>query len=105
MNPKDFIIAKKLKEKLSEVVPIVNLIVFGSRAKGDQDEYSDMDVSIEVASLDKEVKEKIYDIVWAVGFENYMVISPLIFTSYEIISTPLRSAQIVKNIIADGVRI
>ncbi len=46
MNQKDYEVAKKLKEKLSEVAPVVDLIVFGSRARGDQDEYSDMDVSV-----------------------------------------------------------
>ncbi len=46
MNQKDYEVAKKLKEKLFEVAPVVDLIVFGSRARGDQDEYSDMDVSV-----------------------------------------------------------
>lgn len=105
MNQKDYLIAKKLKEKLSDVVSVVNLFVFGSRARGDQEEYSDLDVSIEVASLDKEQKEKIYEIVWEVGFENFMVISPLIFTSNEIENSPLRSAPIVKNIFEEGVRV
>jgi len=105
MNTKDYLIAKELKEKLSEVVSVVNLFVFGSRARGDQDEYSDLDVSIEVATINKELKEKVFDIVWEVGFENFVVISPLVFTSNEIKNSPLRSAQIVKNILEDGVRI
>lgn len=105
MNTKDYLIAKELKEKLSEVVSVVNLYVFGSRARGDQDEYSDLDVSIEVASLDKELKEKVYEIIWEVAFENFVVISPLIFTSHELNNSPLRSAPIVKNIIEEGVRI
>jgi predicted nucleotidyltransferase len=105
MNKRDYLIAKELKEKLSRVVPVVNLIVFGSRAREDHDEYSDLDVSIEVASLDKELKEKLYEIIWEVGFENFTVISPLIFTSDELKNSPLRSASIVKSIIEEGVRI
>jgi predicted nucleotidyltransferase len=38
MNPKDYMAAKKLKENLSGVTSIVDIIVFGSRARGDQDE-------------------------------------------------------------------
>jgi len=102
---KDYSIARELKERLSKVASVVDIIVFGSRARGDQDEYSDMDVFIEVASLDKELKEKIYDIVWEVGFENFMVISPLICTRDEIENSPLRSAPIVKNIFEEGVRV
>jgi len=102
---KDYSIARELKERLSKVASVVEIIVFGSRARGDQDEYSDMDVFIEVASLDKELKEKIYDIVWEVGFENFMVISPLICTRDEIENSPLRSAPIVKNIFEEGIRV
>lgn len=105
MNPKDYLIAKELKKKLSNVVPVRSLIVFGSRSKGTSDEYSDMDVSIVVASLGEETKENIYDIVWEVGFENFIVISPLIFTTDEFENSPLRSAPIVKNIMNEGVRI
>ena len=105
MDKKDYLIAKELKEKLTSVVPVRSLIVFGSRSKGTSDEYSDMDVSIVVASLDEETKGKIYDIVWEVGFNNFVVISPLIFTTDEFENSPLRSAPIVKNILSEGVQI
>ena len=105
MNPKDYMVAKELKEKLSEVTSLVDLIVFGSRARGNQDEFSDLDISIIVPSLNTELKERIYEIVWEVGFENYVVISPLVFTEDEIENSALRSAPIVKNILEEGVRV
>ena len=105
MEKKDYLIARDLKRKLSEVVKVVNLIVFGSRARGDHDEYSDMDVSIEVESVDKGLKEEIADIAWEVGFENFMVISPLVFTTDEIENSPLRSSPILKSITEGGVRL
>ncbi len=105
MNPKDYLIAKELKEKLSKVVLVTSLIVFGSRAKGTQDEYSDMDVSIVVASLNEETNEKFCDLVWEVGFNNFIVISPLIFTTDELENSPLRSAPIVESIMNEGVKI
>ena len=105
MDPEDYKVAKKLKARLKEIVPVADLVVFGSRARGNQDKYSDMDVSIVVQSLDQELKERIYEIVWEVGFDNYLVISPLIFTKDEIENSPLRSAPIVKNIIEEGIRV
>ncbi len=105
MTPRDYEIAKKLKEKLSEVVRVIDFRVFGSRAGDDADEYSDMDVFLEVESLNKNLKEKIYDTTWEVGFEHFMVISPLIFTRDEIEKSPLRASPIVKNIVAEGVSI
>ena len=105
MTPKDHKIAKELKNKLSEVVDLLDFRVFGSRARGDADEYSDMDVFIEVESINKELSEKIFDIVWEIGFKHFMVISTLIFTRDELENSPLRSSSIVKNIGREGVSV
>jgi predicted nucleotidyltransferase len=103
MTQKDYEIAKRLKERLSEVAHLIDFRVFGSRARGSEDEYSDMDVFIEVESLNKKLKEKISETIWEVGFENFIVISPIIFTKEEIENSPLRSSPIVKNIREEGV--
>ncbi|MEW5746456.1 MAG: nucleotidyltransferase domain-containing protein [Nitrospirota bacterium] len=105
MNAQDYEIARSLKDRLSEVVGLIDFRVFGSRSRGDADEYSDMDVFIEVESIDRELKQKIRDIVWEVGFENAIYISPLIFTRDEIESSPLRASPLVKSITGEGVRV
>lgn len=105
MTPEDYEIAKKLKEELSKVVHIINYKVFGSRAKGRADEYSDLDIFIEVERLDKPLEERINQIAWEIGFEHSIFISPLIFTRNEIEDSPLRAAPIVKNITEEGVSI
>ena len=105
MKQKDIEIAKSLKEELSKIVQLIDFRIFGSRVRGDEDEYSDMDVFLEVESLNKELKEKILDIVWEVGFENFIVISTLIFTRDEIENSPLKASPIVKNIVEEGVRV
>lgn len=105
MEQKDYKIAKELKEKLSEVVCLIDFRVFGSRACGDGDEYSDMDVFLEIESLNKEVKNKILDIIWEVGFKYFIVIAPLIFTRHEIEKSPLKASPIVENIVNEGVKV
>jgi predicted nucleotidyltransferase len=105
MDERDYKIARKLKERLSNIVEIVDFRVFGSRARGVQEEYSDLDVFIEVEYLDKGLKEKVREIVWEEGFENSIYISPLIFTRYEIEDSPLRASPIVKNINEEGVKV
>ena len=105
LTENDARIARELKKRLSEVVQLVDFKVFGSRARGDADEYSDMDVFIEVESLDKNLKERISDIAWEVGFENYIIISTLIFTRGEIENSPLRASSIVHNIAEEGVTV
>ncbi len=103
MKEKDRKIARELKARLSEEVALIDFKVFGSRARGDADEYSDLDVFLEVESLDSALKERISDIVWEVGFANYAVISPLIFTRDELENSPLRASAIVEAITEEGV--
>lgn len=105
MTKDDLRIAEQLKRRLSEISPIVDFRIFGSRAREDADPDSDMDVFLEVESLDREVKERLSNIAWEVGFENHMVVSLLIFTRDEIENSALRSSPIVTGIAEEGIRI
>ena len=105
MQKRDYEIARKLKEKLSELIPLVDFRVFGSRAREDADEYSDMDIFIVIELVNNEQKDIISDLTWEVGFEHFMVISQLVFTKDEIENSPLKASPIIKNILAEGIRI
>ena len=105
MKDKDRGVALELKNRLAGFVQLVDFSVFGSRARGDAMEDSDMDVFIEVENLDKDLKERVQDAAWEVGFENFMVISPLIFTRDELENSPLRSSPIVRVIKEEGSQI
>ena len=103
MTEHDFDIASNFKQRLDSAVALVDFRVFGSRARGNADEYSDMDVFVEVEEINKTLKDRILEIAWEVGFENFMVISPLIFSRDELENSPHRSSSIVKAIAAEGV--
>ena len=105
MNAEDLSIARELKGRLSQVVRLLDFSVFGSRVRGDAQEGSDMDVFVEVQTLDKDLKERIQNIAWEVGFDNSLVISLLIFTRDELENSPLRSSPIVKAITREGLRV
>lgn len=103
MKARDLSIAMELKKRLSALAELVDFRVFGSRARGSADEYSDLDVFVEVERLDQSLKERLLDIAWEVGFEHLMVISPLIYTRDEIENSPHRSSPILKVIAQEGV--
>jgi len=105
MREKDRTIAEQLKRRLAGIVQLVDFKVFGSRARGDADEYSDLDVFIEVETMDPALREAVSDAVWEVGFQNYTVISPLIFTRDELERSPLRVSPIVRSIAEEGVSV
>jgi predicted nucleotidyltransferase len=105
MNRRDYSIARELKRRLAEAVELIDFKVYGSKARGDEDEFSDLDVFIEVASLDRKTKDRIDEIAWEVGLENLIVISPLVFTEDEIENSPLRASPILININEEGIRL
>lgn len=97
-------IARDLAAQLAAVAPVVDLRVFGSRARGTASEDSDLDVFIEVEELDAGRRETIQDVVWEVGFKHRVVISPFLVTRHELEETALRSSPIVRTILEEGVR-
>ena len=105
MTERDRKIAEILKQRLSETINLVDFKVFGSRARGDADEDSDLDVFVEIEKKDREIKDKISHISWEVGFENEMLISVLVFTRDELENSPLRASPIVECINEEGVRV
>lgn len=105
MNPRDYKIARELKKRLAEAVEIIDLRVYGSKARGDDDAFSDLDVFIEVGRLDRKTRDLISEIAWQTSLENSIVISPLVFSVDEIENSPLRASPILLNIREGGIRI
>lgn len=105
MKLKDKNIALDLKNRLTREIDIIELRAFGSRVSETNDEYSDLDIYIQVPSLTRELKKRILEISWEVGFENNVVISTLIFSRNEMTNTPVKSSPIVKNIYNYGIAI
>lgn len=103
MTANDRKIAQELKQRLASLAKLVDFRVFGSRARGDADESSDMDVFVAVESLTPEVKEGIHEVTWEVGFKHFLVISPLIVSRHEMENTALRSSSIIRSINREGV--
>ncbi|NJD36719.1 MAG: nucleotidyltransferase domain-containing protein [Geobacter sp.] len=104
MKDSDRKVALELKKRLTDAVPLVDFKVFGSRARGDARWDSDFDIFIEVETINPEIKQTIRDISWDVGFENdCVVITPLIFSRYELEKSALRASSIVQVIQEEGI--
>lgn len=105
VKERDYKILLELKKKLSEEITLLDIRLFGSRARGDAEEFSDLDVFIEIQTLDRKTKEIIKTITWEVSLENSIVISPLIFSKEELTESPLKYSPVVKNIMEEGISI
>lgn len=98
LSTKDARIARKVKRRLLEIASVKQLIVYGSRARGNPTKYSDLDLYIELdVKVNTELRRKIREIAWEVSLDSGVVISTLVA------SERLRGQPILKAIQKEGI--
>jgi uncharacterized protein len=97
-------IAREFRQRLAEITPIRDLLVFGSRARGGAPPDSDMDVFIELEEVTPELHQRISEIAWEVGFERERVITTIVATRDDLEHGPLGASPLMLNIEREGVR-
>ena len=103
MTQNDFQIAKKLKDRISIITPLIDFRLFGSRARGDADEYSDMDIFMEFETIDRALRNRVKNAAWEMTMETGIIVTTLLFSRHEIEDSPLRSSPIIRVIMEEGV--
>jgi len=97
--------ALEFKRRVVALVPILEFSVFGSRARGDATDSSDLDVFLVVDHIDPGLREKISEVAWEVGFENDVVLSTFVVTLEQLRKGPLGASPIIHRIEEEGVRL
>jgi len=93
---------KVLKEELSRRFNVIDMRVFGSKARGEDTPESDIDVMIEIDEFNPIIRSQIYDIVFKINLENDTFITTTIFSRKEIEEGPLSESPIYKAILREG---
>ena len=98
-------IVSEFRSRLEAIIPILDLRVFGSRARGDATEESDLDVFIKIAELDRSCREKISDLAWEVGFEYDLVISTFVVTEAQVERGAMGASPLLFKVLQEGIPI
>ncbi|MGB9627115.1 MAG: nucleotidyltransferase domain-containing protein [Thermodesulfobacteriota bacterium] len=102
----DFLaILEELKRSLKRVFgdQILKMILFGSRARGDDEEESDIDVALIVRGLTPKLKDRILDEVADFEFKHDIPLSVLIFSEEEFDRLKKRERRIALDIEREGI--
>jgi len=100
----DLQIAREFQRRLAGIVPVLDLRVFGSRARGDAVPDSDMDVFVELETCPPGLRRRISEIAWEVGFEMDCVISTVVTTRDELEHGAMGASPLILNIEREGVQ-
>jgi len=86
-------------------VSVCEVILFGSRARGDADPDSDMDVLVITENLDRQTRKLITRCAWEVGYESGVVIQSLAMTRSEAEEGPERFSLLMIAVREEGVKV
>jgi predicted nucleotidyltransferase len=94
----------RFKRDVSRRLSLNRIILFGSRARGDADEFSDMDVLVILNEpANRAAREYVSHVAWESGFEQGILVVPVTVSRAEWEEGPERSSLLAIAVNADGV--
>lgn len=94
-----------LKKELEKHFRLIDLRIFGSKARGNSEEDSDIDVMIELEYVTPSIEEAIDMIIFKINLKYDCLISSVIYSQEELTYGPMSESPLYKAIEREGIRI
>ena len=106
MDAKDLEIMTRLKALLQEKVELHRLILFGSRARGDAEPDSDMDVLVILNEpISGQARKIVSNSAWEAGFDDGVVVVPVVVSRESWENGPDRASLLAMAVREEGLQI
>jgi phosphopantetheine adenylyltransferase len=103
MNSHDRKVLRRFRALLEEQVNLHALILFGSRARGDAEPDSDMDVVVVLGESSPRAERIASECAWQAGIENGVLVVPIVYSREEWEKGPERSSLLALAVEQDGI--
>lgn len=107
MDERDKIIVKEFKSRIPQDIKshIEKIIVYGSRARDEEDEFSDLDMAVIIdkkgSVIEKELEEIAYQVMWEYDFKP--LISLKIFSKSDFNKSLRNGFSFYRNVEREGI--
>ena len=95
----------KLKDALSKDYKLIQMKLFGSKAKGNYSDESDIDLLIVLENYDWKAENEIYEICFEIGLEYDVLLSPVIFSKKEFDDKLTKITPFYKVVVKEGLQL
>jgi uncharacterized protein len=102
--PRITVILHELKHMITEKYPIVEMRLFGSNARGEATQDSDIDVFLQLLRTDRTIEEDVYDMAYELELK-YDCLIDVILLSDSMVKTYSEQLPIYHSILQEGQRV
>lgn len=97
-------IVHEFKQTVAAKYTVSDMRLFGSNARGDATEDSDIDIFLQVANLTKDMEQDVYNMAYDLELK-YDCLIDVIVLSDAVVKTHAAHLPIYRNILREGVRL